>query len=158
MNPVTLVHGTAWGPAGAMPYFQTGRGRPVLLLHDVNGLMRRASLLAALAQAHRLIVPDLRAIDGANGKDKPQAAWIRDLLDALGFDGVTVIADADHAMPALRVALTEPERVERLVLLTDGPADPPPSALADRFEQVGTPFLVLPWADDSGSLSEFLAA
>jgi pimeloyl-ACP methyl ester carboxylesterase len=158
MTPVTLVHGTAWGPAGAMSYFQTGRGRPVLLLHDVDGLMHRASMLASLAQAHRLIVPDLTTPADGGSRDKPQAAYLRDLLDALGFDGVTVIADADHAMAALRVALTEPDLVERLVLLTDGPADPPPSALADRFEQVGTPFLVLPWADDSGSLTDFLAA
>jgi len=157
MSPVTLVHGTAWGPAGAMSYFQTGRGRPVLLLHDVDGLMHRASLLAVLAQAHRLIVPDLPSANGGP-KDKPQAAWISDLLDALGFDGVTVIADADHAMPALRVALTDPERVERLVLLTDGPADPPPVALADRFEQVGTPLLVVSWAGNTDTLTEFLAA
>lgn len=158
MSPVTLVHGTAWGPAGAMSYFQTGRGRPILLLHDVDGLMHRASLIARLAQAHRLIVPDLPAADFGAAREKPQAAWLSDLLDALGFDDVTVIADADHAMPALRIALTEPERVARLVLLTDGPADPPPSTLADRFEQVGTPFLVVPWADDTNSLSEFLAA
>jgi pimeloyl-ACP methyl ester carboxylesterase len=110
--------------AGTLSTIQAGSGDPVVLLHGLGAT--KASFLpsvAALAGSHRAIAVDL---PGFGDSDKPLwgsydapffARAVSALLDALELGRAHFVGNSLGGRVALELALREPERVGRLVLL-----------------------------------------
>jgi pimeloyl-ACP methyl ester carboxylesterase len=102
-----------------------GTGKPVLCLHGLGGT--KASFLptvAALAGSYRVIAIDL---PGFGESDKPLAAAYdapyfsratARLLDALGIERAHLIGNSMGGRVAIEIGLLEPERVDRIALLS----------------------------------------
>jgi pimeloyl-ACP methyl ester carboxylesterase len=142
-------------------YRRAGHGAPVVVL-AAGDSPAGVALLDALPRRFRVIAPELPASrrDGnGGGRDVWPAfpTWLSGFLDGLGLGGVAVVAEERFGGAALGFALLEPARVERLVLVLDGGAHPPPfGALADALGHAGVPLLVswLAGADRGESAAE----
>ena len=107
-----------------------GAGPPVLMLHGggpgASGLSNYARNIDALASRFRVLVPDLPRYGGSskgvNSEDPfgDLAAAMLALLDALGIDRAHVVGNSLGGACALRMALEQPGRVDRLVLMGPG--------------------------------------
>lgn len=106
-------------------YLDVGHGDPPLLL--LHGLSANAQsfgglVAAGLADAFRLIVPDLR---GRGQSEAPASGYsmedhARDavaLLDSLGLARVIVVGHSFGGFLGIYLAATRPERVEKLVVI-----------------------------------------
>lgn len=113
-------------PQGVVRVHERGEGTPLLLVHGglCNADLWRHVVPGLVAGGRwRCIVPDLPMgshelpMDpGADLSPPGQARLLVDLLDALGLDRVTIVAnDAGGAVTQL-LAATHPGRVDRLVL------------------------------------------
>jgi haloacetate dehalogenase len=160
---MTLTLEEASGPIKAIDYRRcrigeadylfalAGDGEPVLLLHGFpqTHYCWRA-VIPALAESHTVVAPDLRGYGGsgapAGGRHgegfskREMAADLIRLMDAVGFDRFAVVGHDRGARVAYRMALDDPSRVERLVVLNVIPT-------ADQFERMaGGPSLgYWPW-------------
>lgn len=122
-QPVTataLLHGHQ------LSYLDAGAGPAVLFIHGLLGSSRQWSRLTGeLAADRRLIAPDLFG-HGASAKPMgdyslgAHAATLRDLLDQLGIDTVTLVGHSLGGGIAMQFGYLFPERVERLVLVSTG--------------------------------------
>jgi pimeloyl-ACP methyl ester carboxylesterase len=135
-------------------YRRAGRGSPVLLLGRPDGCGAvQASLFRLLAARFRVISPEpprqTRGGAGATGQGVPAppfSAWLRGLIDGLGLVRPAIVAEESLGVAALRFALTDPARVDRLVVVCHDAVDAmtPDSALADELHETGHPLLLLP--------------
>ncbi len=110
----------------AFSYTDSGSGPVLLFIHGLLGSQRQwAHLVDELDEDHRLIVPDLF---GHGESDKPvgdyslgaHAATLRDLLDRLGIEQVTLVGHSLGGGIAMVFSYLFPERVDRLVLVASG--------------------------------------
>lgn len=115
-----LLHGNA------LRYLDVGHGSPILCIHGLLGSSVHWSALAGeLAGEFRVIAPDLFG-HGASAKPMgdyslgAHAASLRDLLDYLGVERVTLVGHSLGGGIALQFAYLFPQRVERLVLVSSG--------------------------------------
>lgn len=106
-----------------LAYLDEGDGPPLLLLHGFGGAVWQWEYqLPALSATHRVIALDLV---GSGLSDKPDIAYRADeflrsvtgFLDALHIERATVIGNSMGGGIALGLALTAPQRVDRLVLI-----------------------------------------
>ena len=103
---------------------EAGDGPPVLLLHGFTGSAASwAALLQPLTERHRVIAVDLLGHGGSDAPADParhaverQAADLADLLQQLDATRGAVLGYSFGARIALRLALDDPETVERLIL------------------------------------------
>src|SRR5262245_1007258 len=107
-------------------YRMLGTGPPLLLLHGIGDSSRGwLPLLPALAERYTVIAPDLLG-HGASAKpraDYSVAAYangMRDLLDVLGVERVTLVGHSLGGGVAAQFAYQYPARCERLVLVASG--------------------------------------
>ena len=109
-----------------LSYVDSGSGPAVLFIHGLLGSHRNwTHLVDELADEHRVIVPDLF---GHGMSDKPMgdysigahAATLRDLLDLLGVDTVTLVGHSLGGGIAMQFCYLFPERVDRLALVATG--------------------------------------
>ncbi|KQL46680.1 alpha/beta hydrolase [Brevibacillus choshinensis] len=111
----------------AMEYGLAGHSdAPVLLLlHAIrNTKMLFAGIIPTLAQHYRVVAVDLRG----HGQSTETTVFsfediVNDLiglLDAEALDQVTVVAASFSAVPAQMLAVREPKRIARLILLDGG--------------------------------------
>jgi pimeloyl-ACP methyl ester carboxylesterase len=109
-----------------LSYVDKGAGPAVLFIHGLLGSHRNwAHLVDELDSQHRVIVPDLF---GHGMSAKPMgdyslgahAATLRDLLDRLDIDTVTVVGHSLGGGIAMQFCYLFPERVERLALVASG--------------------------------------
>lgn len=107
-------------------YLDTGDGPAVLFIHGLLGSNRSwAELIERLNTDHRMVAPDLFG-HGASAKPRgdyslgAHAATLRDLLDRLGIDRVTLVGHSLGGGIAMQFCYLFPERVERLVLVSSG--------------------------------------
>ena len=107
-------------------YLDSGDGPAVLFIHGLTGSHRNwAHLVDTVNTDHRVLVPDLF---GHGASSKPMgdyslgahAATLRDLLDRLGIDRVTLVGHSFGGGIAMQFCYLFPERVERLVLVSSG--------------------------------------
>jgi len=121
MTPRTVVlHGHE------LSYVDSGGGPVVLFIHGILGSQRQwAHLVDRMDDDHRVLVPDLF---GHGESSKPlgdyslsaHAAAMRDLLDHLGVEKVTLVGHSLGGGIAMQFYYLFPERVERLVLVASG--------------------------------------
>ena len=128
-----------------MHYLDEGEGDPVLCLHGEptwSFLYRR--MFPALGTVARVVAPDYF---GFGRSDKPtDAAWytfdrhcasIRRLVDELDLRRMTLVVQDWGGPIGLRLAVEEPDRVARLVILNTGiGGGRPPSESWLRFREV----------------------
>jgi pimeloyl-ACP methyl ester carboxylesterase len=109
-----------------LSYLDTGDGPALLFIHGLTGSQRNwRHLVDALNKDHRVLAPDLFG-HGASSKMMgdyslgAHAATLRDLLDLLGIDRVTLVGHSFGGGIAMQFCYLFPERVERLVLVSSG--------------------------------------
>ena len=104
-------------------YLTAGEGPPLVLLHALGeSVLDWRWVLPSLARAHRVYAPDM---PGFGGSAKPVADYspaffarfAAAYLDALGIEGATVAGNSLGGHVALRLALSESERVSALCLI-----------------------------------------
>jgi pimeloyl-ACP methyl ester carboxylesterase len=107
-------------------YLDSGEGPALLFIHGLTGSQRNwAHLVDALEHDHRVLAPDLFG-HGASAKAMgdyslgAHAATLRDLLDRLGIDRVTLVGHSFGGGIAMQFCYLFPQRVERLVLVASG--------------------------------------
>lgn len=122
--PVGFKQQTISTPEGADIFVRSGgKGPVVLLIHgfgDTGDMW--APLAADLASTHTVIVPDLRGIGlsshPAGGYDKrTQAADLRAVVLALGYDRAAVVGHDIGNMVSYAYAARYPDKVERLIVM-----------------------------------------
>ena len=108
-------------PGLRMHVAEAGHGDPVLLLHGFpQHWWEWRGVIPALAEHHRVIVPDLR---GTGWTDAPRTGYEREqlladvvaLLDALEVDRVHVVAHDWGALIGFLLCFEQPERVRSLM-------------------------------------------
>ncbi|MFC6152639.1 alpha/beta fold hydrolase [Nocardioides yefusunii] len=109
-----------------LSYLDKGDGPVVLFVHGILGSQHNwARLIDLIDDTQRVVVPDLL---GHGQSDKPMgdyslsshAATLRDLLDRLGIETVTLVGHSLGGGIAMQFFYLFPERVERLVLVSSG--------------------------------------
>jgi len=108
-------------------YLDQGQGPPLILIHGYGGSMWQWEYQQTPLAAHfRVITPDLI---GSGFSDKPDLDYrpeelietVRGLMDGLGLSTATLIGNSMGGGVAVGMALTHPERVDRLVLIDSLP-------------------------------------
>ena len=109
-----------------LAYLDSGGGPAVLFIHGLTNSSRSwARLVDALNTDHRILAPDLYG-HGASAKPmrdyslSAHAATLRDLLDRLGIDRVTLVGHSLGGGIAMQFCYLFPERANRLVLVSSG--------------------------------------
>ena len=125
-------------------YLAAGEGPPLVLLHGAgdNSLDWRW-VLPALARKHRVYAPDL---PGSPDSARPAADYspafferfVADFVEALGIGRATFVGNSLGGLIALRLALSEPDRVTALVLVDGAGLG---SAINPLFTSVNVPLL-----------------
>src|SRR5262245_33917866 len=122
-------------------YLDSGQGPPVILVHGLGGsLWQWEYQQGPLFATHRLITLDLL---GAGYSDKPDIDYtpagmlefFRGFMDTLGIERASLVGKSMGGGVVIGMALTYPERVDRLVLidgLPDHVRDRTPNALLRR--------------------------
>ena len=134
----------------SMRFATSGEGDPVLMLHgsDQRENWKVWEPMLGLADHFRLIMPDLVGYGGSSKPDETpdhrvQALVIRELLENLRFQRVTVIGSSWGGQIALELALQWPEMVKSLVLIASAyDKDQLP-----RLRKMRRPTLII-WAED----------
>ncbi|HEX2704763.1 MAG TPA: alpha/beta fold hydrolase [Candidatus Lustribacter sp.] len=110
----------------SLSYLDSGAGPAILFVHGILGSQSSwAHLIDRLDDAHRVIVPDLFG-HGASAKPMgdyslgAHAGTLRDLLDWLGIESVTLVGHSLGGGISMKFLYLFPERVERLVLVGSG--------------------------------------
>jgi 4,5:9,10-diseco-3-hydroxy-5,9,17-trioxoandrosta-1(10),2-diene-4-oate hydrolase len=104
-------------------YLSTGEGPPLVLLHALGeSAFDWRWVLPALASTNRVYAPDLPGF-GHSGKPSADyspaffARFVGAYLDALGIERTTLVGNSLGGLAALRLALSEPERMSALGLV-----------------------------------------
>jgi 4,5:9,10-diseco-3-hydroxy-5,9,17-trioxoandrosta-1(10),2-diene-4-oate hydrolase len=111
-------------------YAEAGTGHAVVLLHGggpgATGTSNYSRNIEDLARNFRVIVPDMPGYGRSTRKtdlDNPLgyvADAMRGLLDALNIDTAHLVGNSWGGACSLRLALDNPERVDRMVLMGPG--------------------------------------
>lgn len=109
-----------------LSYVDSGSGPAVLFIHGILGSQRQwTHLVDKLDDDHRVLIPDLF---GHGESAKPMgdyslgahAATLRDLLDHVGIEKVSLVGHSLGGGIAMQFYYLFPERVDRLVLVASG--------------------------------------
>lgn len=110
--------------SGRMHYYLGGKGPPVLLIHGFafGALETWEDQVPVFIRSHRVIVPDLYwfgdsvpSVNMDNAEQQAQA--LSELLTRLEIPKAAVVGVSFGGYVAMRLALTHPEQVEKLVLV-----------------------------------------
>ncbi|MET0459787.1 MAG: alpha/beta fold hydrolase [Ilumatobacteraceae bacterium] len=129
-------------------YRQLGAGPVVVLIHGLAGTMHTWDLVVErLASTCTVLAVDLpghgrSAAPCGDYSLGAYASCVRDLLDALGHRGATVVGHSLGGGVAMQFAYQYPERCERLVLVSSGGLGPEVSIALRAAALPGTEHLV----------------
>jgi pimeloyl-ACP methyl ester carboxylesterase len=146
-------------------YRRAGRGAPVVLLGGPLGPMRAdLALFYCLARRFRVVAPEVGWLPSTEAGAEPDPArpsfcgWLRGVIDGLGLVRPAIVVEDSLGIATLRFALTDPERVDRLVVVCyDGAnAATAGDSLDDKQYAAGHP-LLLQRVDGTTRASAFLA-
>jgi len=110
-----------------LAYLDQGQGPPVILLHGFGGSMWQWEYQqAALSTRYRVVTLDLL---GSGLSDKPGIEYsphtliqyLRSFMHELGLERVTLVGNSMGAGLAMAFALSDPDKVDRLVLISGLP-------------------------------------
>ncbi|HYI17534.1 MAG TPA: DHA2 family efflux MFS transporter permease subunit [Solirubrobacteraceae bacterium] len=108
-------------------YHTAGEGPAILLVHGLlDSSLTWRKLAPVLALGHTVIAPDLLGHGESDGPEQVDyslgghAGMLRDLLDELGHERVTVVGHSLGGGIAMSFSYHYPERVERLALISSG--------------------------------------
>jgi len=131
MNTVADIQGRTVAVNGRdFHYLDVGHGEPTILIHGggpgASGLSNYRRNVSALAQGRRVIVVDLpgygqsanRPISG--GIFDSMAEAVLGLMDALELKSASFVGNSLGGGTAMRLALSQPERARKLVLMGSG--------------------------------------
>ncbi|MFA0698078.1 alpha/beta fold hydrolase, partial [Vibrio sp. 10N.222.49.C9] len=98
-----------------------GHGKPILLIHGLFGSLDNLGLLARdLSQDHQVISVDLRNHGRSLHSDEhtyaAQAEDIRQLMDELALDELTVVGHSMGGKVAMKYAAISPMNIKRLIV------------------------------------------
>ena len=98
-----------------------GGGDPLVFLHGGGGLFWDP-FLDQLAGRYRVIAPEHPGAGASQGLEHVEDLWdlvlyYAELLDVLGLPSATLVGHSFGGMVAAEIAATNPERVERMVLI-----------------------------------------
>lgn len=104
-------------------YYDEGAGDPVIFLHGIptNSYLWR-TVISPIADERRVIVPDMLGygnssiFDGFDRSIRAQEAMLEELRTAVDIDQLSVVGHDLGGGVALRYAVHNPDRVEKLVL------------------------------------------
>ncbi|MBD0322597.1 MAG: alpha/beta fold hydrolase [Aldersonia sp.] len=129
-------------------YQDAGEGEPLLLIHGMAGSSSTWRAMAPmLSKKYRVITPDLPG-HGASAKPRGDyslgafAAWLRDLLDELGVEKVTIIGQSLGGGVAMQFAYQHPDYCNRLVLISSGGLGPDVNWILRLLSAPGTELLM----------------
>jgi pimeloyl-ACP methyl ester carboxylesterase len=122
--PETRVRRIRWS-RGETQLCELGTGPPLLYVHGgLGGAYEVVPILAALAQAHRVLAVDRPGHGLADPFDYRGVdlldhgrTFLRDVVDGLELPTVDVVANSLGALWSVAFALDAPDRVSRLVLV-----------------------------------------
>ena len=117
-----------WLHGPRLVYRVAGAGPALLLVHGLfDDALTWRKMISRLARTHTVIAPDLFGhgeSDAPSGIDyyspSGHAGTLRDLLDVLGHDQVTVVGHSLGGGIALSFAYNYPARVQRMALISSG--------------------------------------
>jgi pimeloyl-ACP methyl ester carboxylesterase len=138
-------------------YLRAGSGDVVVLLGESFSDPEIDPLVAVLASAHRVVIPELACPKRANGTPAVAfSSWLRSFLDGLGVTQASIVARDGTALAALAFALTDADRVSRLVISFRDAPDPldARNALAEQLEEACCRLLVVRETPESRSSDE----
>jgi pimeloyl-ACP methyl ester carboxylesterase len=110
-------------------YIRHGQGPPVVLLHGYAGaIWNWEHQIEPLGRRFTLFIPD---VIGQGLSDKPRVAytpafytdWLCGFLDAVGVGRAAIVGHSMGGGLALSLAMTNPDRVDRLILISGFPQD-----------------------------------
>ena len=100
---------------------------PLILLHGAgSNSLTWASDVIQYSQQYRVFAVDLLGEPGRSAPNRPAwdslayAEWLEDVLDALRIDKAALIGFSQGGWTAIKYAVYQPTRVEKLVLLSPG--------------------------------------
>src|SRR6266545_4149931 len=122
--PGTRRQSLRWS-GGETQVLQLGEGPSLLLVHGGLGAATDwLPIFPALARDHRVLAPDRPGHGLASPMDyggidvlDHATRFLRDVMEAVGIDRAPIVANAMGGRWAIELALREPERVERLILV-----------------------------------------
>jgi pimeloyl-ACP methyl ester carboxylesterase len=105
-------------------YVEIGEGPPVLFVHGLSGAWQNwLENIQAFAEHHRVVAVDLPGFGSS-----PMPSWeltipnygrfLRDFCERVGIERCSVIGNSMGGFIATEVAISEPERVDELVLVS----------------------------------------
>ena len=141
------------------PYRRAGHGAKVLLLASGEaGDGVDQLLFNSLAGTFRVFAPVIGigadSIVDSNARQAGLCSWLRDLIDGLGLIQPSIVADGGtFGMAALSLALTDPDRVDRVVVICHTLADcmVPLDLYNDALQGTGHPVLGLRLDSEAGT-------
>jgi pimeloyl-ACP methyl ester carboxylesterase len=122
-TPEGFTHHLLQLPDVRLHYVRGGSGPPLILLHGWSQTWYEwRRVLPALAERHTVVAPDLRGLGDSSkpaaGYDKRTVARdIRELVEALGFDRVSLVGHDHGAAVAYAYAAANRDTVERLAIV-----------------------------------------
>lgn len=122
--PGTRRRSIRWS-GGETQVLELGEGPPLLMVHGGLGAATDwLPIFPALARTHRVLAPDrpghgLASQMDYGGVDMLDHAttFLRDVMKSLGIDRAVIAANSVGGRWAIELALREPERIERLILV-----------------------------------------
>ena len=122
-------------------YIEDGKGDPIVLIHGFGGsIWNWEHQYHGLSDSYHVIVLDIL---GSGMSDKPDIPYtprrlvefFKGFLDSLNVHRATLIGNSMGAGLAMAMALTVPDRVKSLVLISGFPPDPRASVASPHYQQ-----------------------
>jgi pimeloyl-ACP methyl ester carboxylesterase len=140
---ISLRHGVAATSAGPLTYYRFGRGEPLLLITGYRATVSEwsSAYLAALAAHREVIVMENPGVGASPWPQVPDtmrgmANVVSEFIDTTHLGKVDVLGWSMGGMVAQQLALSHPDQVKSLVLISTTPpgkAAQPPSAQVDAI-------------------------
>ena len=138
----------------SIAYVDRGSGPPLLFVHGLGSNMSLwRETMDAFDDSHRVLALDLPGYGLSNKDDVPGtmpffADVIVDFLDDRGLNTVTVVGVSMGGQVGLTIALTSPERLRRLVLVSPAGIEPFTPEEAEALKDASTAEGILNTTDE----------